>query len=197
MSVPKLHPCLLLAGALGRQPASWSHTSEVLRLEQAVVVALHENRQVNNAVLETEKFADRFAVRPTNQLPEFERCVLASKAHKHVTSKRPNHFAGEGQIQHATVDCTVAAGFAARIPGARLDMRQLEAGKVSNVPMQILIAGKDIALPRAQAEAVKPSFVLKFKLVQWKTMENGDAHSISNDHLSQSRTLKPVTLDAP
>jgi multidrug efflux pump subunit AcrB len=46
----------------------------------------------------------------------------------------------------------------ARIPGARIDMRQLEAGKAVGVPIQIRIAGEDVQLLRAQAEQIKAIF---------------------------------------
>src|SRR5262249_8452012 len=43
----------------------------------------------------------------------------------------------------------------ARIPGARMDVRQLENGKPVGIPVQVRIAGEDIAELRAQAEELK------------------------------------------
>ncbi|MFN7927483.1 MAG: efflux RND transporter permease subunit [Blastocatellia bacterium] len=43
----------------------------------------------------------------------------------------------------------------ASVPGARIDVRQLEAGKAVGIPVQIRIAGDDLSLLRAQAEQVK------------------------------------------
>jgi hypothetical protein len=46
----------------------------------------------------------------------------------------------------------------ARISGARIDMRQLEARQTVGVLIQIRIAGEDMQLLRAQAEQVKAIF---------------------------------------
>ena len=44
---------------------------------------------------------------------------------------------------------------AARIPGARIDVRQLESGETVGVPVQIRLAGEDMAALRTQAEKLK------------------------------------------
>jgi multidrug efflux pump subunit AcrB len=46
----------------------------------------------------------------------------------------------------------------AEVPGARIDVRQLESGKATGLPVQIRIAGEDAATLRAQAEQVKAIF---------------------------------------
>ncbi|HMV51935.1 MAG TPA: efflux RND transporter permease subunit, partial [Blastocatellia bacterium] len=46
----------------------------------------------------------------------------------------------------------------AGVAGARVDVRQLEAGKAVGVPIQIRISGEDIGTLRAQAEQVKAIF---------------------------------------
>src|SRR5262245_14032359 len=52
---------------------------EELTLEQAVALALQENRQVKVAQLELDKFSDRLAVAKTHRLPHFEFSVLAAQ----------------------------------------------------------------------------------------------------------------------
>jgi multidrug efflux pump subunit AcrB len=46
----------------------------------------------------------------------------------------------------------------ARIPGARIDVRELESGKAVGLPVQIRISGDDVELLRAQAEKAKEIF---------------------------------------
>jgi outer membrane protein TolC len=52
---------------------------EELTLEQAVALALRENRQIKIAMLELDKFSDRLAVAKTHRLPHFEFSVLAAQ----------------------------------------------------------------------------------------------------------------------
>jgi outer membrane protein TolC len=52
---------------------------EELTLDQAVALALRENRQVIVALLELDKFGDRLAVAKTHRLPRFEFSVLAAQ----------------------------------------------------------------------------------------------------------------------
>lgn len=52
---------------------------EVLSLEQAVAMALGENRQVKSTSIEVEKFSDRLAALRTRQLPEFKFNTLAAQ----------------------------------------------------------------------------------------------------------------------
>lgn len=53
--------------------------AEVLTLEQAVALALSENRQVKSASIEFEKYSDRLAALRTRRLPEFKFHTLASQ----------------------------------------------------------------------------------------------------------------------
>jgi outer membrane protein len=53
--------------------------AELLTLEQAVALALGDNRQVKNAALEVSKFDDRAAATRTQRLPEFKVTVLGSQ----------------------------------------------------------------------------------------------------------------------
>lgn len=71
---------LLLASPLTawcQQPDSPS--GETLTLEQAVALALRDNRQVRNAALEVEKSADQLAAARTRRLPEFKFSVLGTQ----------------------------------------------------------------------------------------------------------------------
>jgi outer membrane protein TolC len=52
---------------------------EELTLEQAVALALRENRQIKIAQLELDKFSDRLAVAKTHRLPHFEFSLLAAE----------------------------------------------------------------------------------------------------------------------
>jgi multidrug efflux pump subunit AcrB len=47
------------------------------------------------------------------------------------------------------------AALTANVPGARIDVRQLETGKPVGLPVQIQISGENMAVLRAQAEGVK------------------------------------------
>jgi outer membrane protein TolC len=63
---------------------AWSQQSaapdvEELSLEQAVALALKENRQVKIASLELDKFSDRLAVARTRRLPHFEFSLMATQ----------------------------------------------------------------------------------------------------------------------
>jgi outer membrane protein TolC len=79
MSARKFHLCLSLLGVLVLPLICRAQSADVLTLEQAVALALRENRQVKNAVIETEKFEDRFAAMRTKRLPEFKVSALGSQ----------------------------------------------------------------------------------------------------------------------
>ena len=69
---------LLMPGlAWSQQPAA--PDVEELSLEQAVALALKENRQVKIASLELDKFSDRLAVARTHRLPHFEFSLMATQ----------------------------------------------------------------------------------------------------------------------
>jgi outer membrane protein TolC len=53
--------------------------AEVLTLEQAVALALGENRQTRSAAIEVEKYSDKLAGLRTKRLPEFKVNTLASQ----------------------------------------------------------------------------------------------------------------------
>ncbi|MFN7944115.1 MAG: TolC family protein [Blastocatellia bacterium] len=53
--------------------------AEVLTLEQAVALALGENRQVRSAAIEVSKYSDKLAALRTRRLPEFKVYTLASQ----------------------------------------------------------------------------------------------------------------------
>ncbi len=52
---------------------------ETLTLEQAIALALGENRQVKSASIEVEKYSDKLAALRTKRLPEFKFYTLASQ----------------------------------------------------------------------------------------------------------------------
>jgi outer membrane protein TolC len=71
---------LLLASttnALGQQPAA--SAGEPLTLEQAINLALNENRSLKNADLEVKKYGDRIAASRTLKLPSFKVEAQASQ----------------------------------------------------------------------------------------------------------------------
>ena len=72
---------LLLLGstnlALGQQPNT--SRAEPLTLERAISLALRENRPVQNAQLEVDKFEDRLAALRTKRLPSFKVSTLVSQ----------------------------------------------------------------------------------------------------------------------
>jgi outer membrane protein TolC len=53
--------------------------AEVLTLEQAVALALGENREVKSAAIEVEKYSDKLAALRTKRLPEFKVYTMASQ----------------------------------------------------------------------------------------------------------------------
>jgi outer membrane protein TolC len=71
---------ILLIGSLNvqaQQPASTN--AETLTLEQAIALALRDNRQIKNAEIEIFKFEDRLAAARTQRLPEFKVTALGSQ----------------------------------------------------------------------------------------------------------------------
>src|SRR5262245_645898 len=70
-----------VACVVGSAPAARGQEAEVevLTLEQAVTLALGENRQVKSASIEVEKYSDRLAALRTRRLPEFKFTTLASQ----------------------------------------------------------------------------------------------------------------------
>jgi outer membrane protein TolC len=52
---------------------------ETLTLEQAIALALGENRQIKSAAIEVEKYSDKMAALRTKRLPEFKFYTLASQ----------------------------------------------------------------------------------------------------------------------
>src|SRR5262245_24782284 len=72
---------LLMVGNLllvkGQQNASTS--AETLTLEQAIALALKDNRQAKNADIEVNKYTDKIAETRTLRLPSFTFNALASQ----------------------------------------------------------------------------------------------------------------------
>src|SRR5262245_32210759 len=68
---------LLVIPAPARSQQAAAPTAEELTLEQAIALALRENREVKVARLEVDKFADNLAAAKTHRLPEFGFSVLA------------------------------------------------------------------------------------------------------------------------
>lgn len=79
MSVRKIHfvSCLLLTCLLG--VATLAQQAEILTLEQAIALALQDNRQIKSAALEINKSEDRLAAARTRRLPEFKLNALGSQ----------------------------------------------------------------------------------------------------------------------
>jgi outer membrane protein TolC len=70
---------LPLAALLVSSCLAQDRQSEVLTLEQAIQLALQDNRQIKNAALEVFKFEDRLAAARTQRLPEFKVSALGSQ----------------------------------------------------------------------------------------------------------------------
>ena len=69
---------LLAMGAVAWGQEPMAPVGSVVTLEQAITLALHNNRQVKNAVLEVDKAADRVAQAQTRRLPALDVQVLES-----------------------------------------------------------------------------------------------------------------------
>jgi hypothetical protein len=66
--------------------AAWTAEPEELTLTQAVQLALKDNRQIQVARLDVDKFNDRLAVARTHRLPQFEFSMLAAEMIKKFIS---------------------------------------------------------------------------------------------------------------
>jgi outer membrane protein TolC len=71
--------CLLVLSSQAWAAQALSSTREELTLAQAVELALKDNRQIQIARTEVEKFNDRKAVEKTQRLPHFEFSTLAAE----------------------------------------------------------------------------------------------------------------------
>jgi outer membrane protein TolC len=79
-----MFPLVVLLILLFSPRAVWCQQSaaapaEVLTLEQAIALALGDNRQVRSASIEVEKYSDKLAALRTKRLPEFKVYTLASQ----------------------------------------------------------------------------------------------------------------------
>ena len=70
---------IVLGGSRAAQCQQPVSSAEVLTLEQAVALALSENRQVKSAAIEIEKYSDKLAALRTRRLPEFKFSTTASQ----------------------------------------------------------------------------------------------------------------------
>jgi len=70
---------IVLGGSRAAQCQQPVSSAEALTLEQAVALALSENRQVKSAALEVEKYSDKLAALRTRRLPEFKFSTTASQ----------------------------------------------------------------------------------------------------------------------
>jgi len=70
---------MTLAGARTAQCQQPNGGGETITLEQAVELALSQNRQVKSASIEVEKYSDKLAALRTKRLPEFKFNTLASQ----------------------------------------------------------------------------------------------------------------------
>ena len=67
------------ASVLGQQPQAGSSPAKTLTLEQAISLSLRENRQVQTARLEVEKYEEKLAAARTHRLPELKLSALMSQ----------------------------------------------------------------------------------------------------------------------
>jgi len=74
----------LIIPTRARSQQSTATPAEELTLDQAISLALKENRQVKVAMLELNKFADHLAVAKTHRLPQFNFSVLAGELLKRI-----------------------------------------------------------------------------------------------------------------
>ncbi len=70
---------IVLGGSRAAQCQQLVSSAEALTLEQAVALALSENRQVKSAAIELEKYSDKLAALRTRRLPEFKFSTTASQ----------------------------------------------------------------------------------------------------------------------
>ncbi|HKX32698.1 MAG TPA: TolC family protein [Blastocatellia bacterium] len=102
----------LLACFGGCAPAAFGQAApaDTLTLEQAVALALGENRQVKSAEIEVEKYSDRLAALRTRRLPEFKFYTLAAQLMTPITfTFEPGTFGsypGIGPIPNNTTEIT-------------------------------------------------------------------------------------------
>src|SRR5262249_37825903 len=68
--------CLVCSASAARGQQA---QTEVLTLDQAVTLALSENRQVKSASIEVEKYSDKLAALRDKRLPEFKITTLAAQ----------------------------------------------------------------------------------------------------------------------
>src|SRR5262249_10347055 len=125
-----------IACVVGRAPAARGQEAqaEVLTLEQAVTLALGENRQVKSASIEVEKYSDKLAALRTRRLPEFKFTTLASQLLTPMpfTFERGalGSFASIGPIPDGTTAICTPRGRTSYVPG-RVNQTRSQAARVS------------------------------------------------------------------
>jgi outer membrane protein TolC len=106
----------ILSGLLAIATVTWGQEAvgpvgAVLTLEQAVALALQNNRQVQNASLEVGKKIDQAAAARTSRLPAFNMyflffkqlvvkegsCIWGSQKHQGATGQAPQRAVGESR----------------------------------------------------------------------------------------------------
>lgn len=179
---------LLVGSGLAQTPQP-----EVLTLEQAIQLALRDNRQVKNAVLELGKFDDRRAVARTKRLPEFKLNALGSQLLSSIEFRFPQGTFGtypNGAPNPATdtVINTPRQPTFVMIGQVNQPLSQLYR---IGLNLKQLDAGREIAA--AQTRAQQQTVVNNVKRVYYAILQTESSLRTSAETLKLYRELDRVT----
>lgn len=196
MPVRKFHLVVwLLACLVGGAATVRAQQSEVLTLEQAIQLALRDNRQVKNAALELDKFDDRLAAARTRRLPEFKFNALGSQLLSSIEFRFPQGTFGtypNGAPNPATDTVIKTPRRPTFVMIGQINQPLSQLYRVG-LNLKQLDAGREIAA--AQTRAQQQTVVNNVKRLYYAILQTESALRAGAETLKLYRELDRVTGD--
>jgi outer membrane protein TolC len=191
MATRILSVLMLLVGACFAQ----SQPSEILTLEQAIALALQDNRQVKSAALEIGKAEDKLAAARTRRLPEFKLNAMGSQLLSSIDFRFPrgtfgNYPNGGPNPATDTVISTPRQPTFVMIGQVNQPLTQLYR---IGLNLKQLDAGRELA--RQSVRAQQQTIVNNVKQAYYAILQSQSALRMTEEAIKLYRELDRVTGD--
>jgi outer membrane protein TolC len=178
---------------LGQSPTA--SAAETLTLEEAITLALRDNRQVKTAALEVSKFEDRLAAVRTRRLPEFKISALSSQLLSSLDFKFEQgvfgNFPGIGPIPN--VDTTISTP--RRPTTVVIGQINQPLSQLYRIGLSLKQLGVGHEIAEQQAQAQRLNVINNVKRTYYAILQTQSALGASEEAIKLYRELDRVTGD--
>jgi outer membrane protein TolC len=176
-----------------QQPAA--PAGETLTLEQAVALALRDNRQINSSALEVEKFGFRISATKTRRLPEFKVTALGSQLLSSLDFKFDRGVFGDypGLGPIPSTDTVISTPRRPTFTFVNQINQPLSQLYRVGLNLKQLGVGREIAEQRVQAQRL--AVINSVKRAYYSILQTESALGATEDSIKLYRELDRVTDD--